>query len=44
METPALLLALAMAVMIASSLFPGAVARLVGWPKVSKRMDEESIP
>lgn len=41
---PSELLALAMAVMIASSLFPGAVARLVGWPKVSKRMDEESIP
>lgn len=36
------ILALAMAVMIATSLFPGAVARLVGWPSVIKPSEKES--
>ncbi len=38
------LLALAMAIMIVSSLFPSAVARLVGWPKTIKPTDQEALP
>lgn len=38
------LLALAMVVMIATALFPGAVAWLSRWPKVGKPADQESLP